>query len=200
MIKLRIPNSSVRSLVKAFKPTQKKLEGLGVFIISQIRRRHASHGMSGGKYWKRKKRDDGRAVLTGRTGKLLDSWFTYSTLTDSGGRVVVANPVPFCHVHELGTKGKGGKLPTIVPRKAKALFIPLSSRAQTSVLGAASISGRNIRVATRGRKTKAGGRTPLVYGKDFVLAKKVDIPPRPQLPVSDREILEQGKFVAAWRQ
>ena len=102
-------------------------------------------------------------------------------------------------VHQFGTKGKGGTLPTIVPKRAKALFIPLSPRAARSERippsGPAAKGGK----VQRKTATKQGGKirmTKLEYGKDFLLLQKVDIHPRPFLRMSRMDLEEIGEIMA----
>jgi phage gpG-like protein len=95
-------------------------------------------------------------------------------------------------VLQWGTKGKQaegvgwGRKPTIVPRRAKALFIPLTQRARASV----RVSGPPpMRVyKKKGRKGRPGTVVDLQKGVDFILVSKVDLPPRPflRLARSDR--------------
>lgn len=94
-------------------------------------------------------------------------------------------------IHQLGTVGKGGLLPSIKPINAKALFIP------TSGAGAKSILRGGKRVAIVKRKGKEvikdlkQGSGKLT--KDFLFVQKVDINPRPYLRLTEgnkRELAE----------
>jgi len=96
-------------------------------------------------------------------------------------------------IHQFGTVGARaadvgqGTLPTIRPVRAKALFIPLTTRAQKSVRVG---SGPKI---TRMGSRKAKGTNvmfDLVPGVDFIFLKKADIPPRPFLRVSRKNAEE----------
>jgi len=148
---------------------------LGVFMEQQVKRRFSSQGVSGGKRWQPKRINDGRAILTGRTGALLNSFFSVSLFRPSTGtsEIAVGSAVSYAHVHQLGTIGKGGVLPSIFPKRAKALWIPLNDKA-----------------ARMGTYSQG-----LVHGRDFIFAKKVDIPPRPMLPDSPNERQEQEEFI-----
>lgn len=95
-------------------------------------------------------------------------------------------------VLQFGTKGKGGKLPTIVPKNAKALFIPLTMLAEKSVRVSNMAGGGGIRKL---RKTPARrkGKTvlvDLVKGKDFIFRSKVDIVGREFLHMSAGNLSE----------
>jgi phage gpG-like protein len=100
-------------------------------------------------------------------------------------------------VHQFGTKGKGGKLPTIVPKQAKALFIPLTPLAARSSRVVENAKGKTARKTA----VRRGGRQlfqDLEKGVDFLLVSKVDIVARPFLRVSRKnmqgivQIIEEG--------
>jgi phage gpG-like protein len=150
-------------------------QACGTFLEQQVKRRFATQGLSGGARWQPKRIKDGRAILTGRTGALLNSFFAVSLVRKSTGmsEIAVGSSMRYAAIHQLGTVGKGGVLPSIFPRRAKALWIPLNDRA--------------ARLGTYSQG--------LVYGKDFVFAKRVDIPPRPMLPNSKQERQDQEEFV-----
>jgi phage gpG-like protein len=150
-------------------------QATGTFLEQQVKKRFATQGLSGGMRWLPKRIKDGRAILTGRTGALLNSFFAVSMFrkSTSTNEIAIGSSLPYAKVHQLGTVGKGGILPSIFPRKAKALWIPLNDRA--------------ARLGTYSQG--------LVHGRDFVFAKKVDIPPRPMLPDSKAEKQDQEAFV-----
>lgn len=85
---------------------------------------------------------------------------------------------PAALMQQLGTVGKGGKLPTIRPRKAKALYIPKSPQGASAVDASGHVTG---------------DLDDLEAGKDYIFVKKVDIWPRPFLRISrkNREELAQ---------
>lgn len=172
--------------------TDETVAGVGTLLTQQVKERFKTQGKSGNVVWPSKKISDGRSILTGRSAGLLNS-FMY--VREGRTRVSVLSSLPYAKVHQLGTWGKGGQLPTIRPVRAKMLFIPLNDRAASSVAiqRAVVIGGRGtfrrMRVATR------GGPSPLKFGRDFVFAKKVDIPARPMLPDGDHERRDQVQFV-----
>jgi len=96
-------------------------------------------------------------------------------------------------VHQFGTVGADapdvgqGTLPTIKPVRAKALFIPLTPRAQKSVRVK---SGPKVIRQGSGKKKGKTINFDLVPGVDFIFLKKVDIPPRPFLRVSRKNAEE----------
>lgn len=169
MAKFRVRITSITPL-RPRVATPERLEAIGVFLVQQVKKRFATRGLSGGVSWPKKARNDGRAILTGRTGALLNSFFSVIVGRNA---VAVASSTPYAKVHQLGTIGKGGKLPTIRPRRAKALWIPMNDRAARFGPGAPGL-----------RK-----------GKDFFFARKVDIPPRPMLPDGSDEKKAQVEFV-----
>lgn len=103
-------------------------------------------------------------------------------------------------VHQWGTKGAQaegvgqGKLDTIRPKKAKALFIPTSPRAAKSVriLTPSPRGPRPLRVF----RGKGGEEDVMKKGKDFIFVSKVDVPPRPFLRVSRRNLEEITQLFA----
>ena len=213
--RLIVEEGEVKRLLEKFRPTVDKLTRVSVFMREQVDERFQTHGASSGQPWPSPKwrkaigADDGRALLVGPRSYLRDqSWFNYG----ENKSAVVASDATYSHVQEVGTIGKGGLMPDIVPVKAKALFIPTSSR------GESSVAQGGIRRATRGPKIRGTQVfTPLVKGRlkdgelqrwdektgtykpgvpDFIFLKKVSIPPRPMLPVSNNEIQEAVEFAA----
>lgn len=57
----------------------------------------------------------------------LGSSFYFRREPNKGARstMLFGNSAPYARIHELGTVGRGGELPDIVPKNAKALTIPL---------------------------------------------------------------------------
>jgi phage gpG-like protein len=130
------------------------------------------------------------------TGTHLHDSITHGTDPDGpwvGSTFIGAN------VHQFGTKGKGGRLPPIVPKKAKALFIPLTPLAAKSVGAFEAAAGRpgGIRKVRKGVRRRGGRRTfvDLEKGKDFILVQKVEIPPRPFLRVSPQNLSEIAEII-----
>ena len=106
---------------------------------------------------------DGEQGLIRRTGNLTRQLNAQTAIRESGTTaddlqvrfgVFDQKTLQYARVHELGTVGKGGSLPDIVPRRAKFLKVPI----------------RNTGTAAR----------PTVRGKvvGFLSLKKVSIPPR----------------------
>jgi phage gpG-like protein len=183
---------------------------LGREIVAQIKRRFVNHGPPDGPPWQTKwvkaiGADDGRAVLTGQSGRLANSW----EVEVAGNKVTVYTAIPYAHVHQLGTTKYGGPIPTIRPKTARALFIPLTDRAITSMRYGGHGGVPVVRLPTRGKKLKSGEFAPLKKGRltkegkleywdakeevwkagkpDFIFLRKVDIRPRPMLPTSQQE-------------
>jgi len=166
-MRFRIPDSEVVNLIARWMPTQDHMTALAVFAHQQVKDRHETQGASGGTPWPQKVMkslgyDDGRAILTGPSAKMLLSWFSYGEVNGSIGRAVTANDQSYSFVHELGTEGKGGKLPTIRPKTAKALFIPITDRA---IAWYKAKSGSSVRL----RRTATGWKTetaPATFGPE----------------------------------
>lgn len=136
--------------------------------------------------------DKSRARPLYHTGSHLHTSITSGTTADSAW---VGSSMRGSRALQFGTVGKKadgvgqGKLPTIVPRNAKALFIPLTPRAAASV----RVAGPPVRRVFR---KKGRGKAPptvvdLQRGVDFLLVSKVDLPPRPflRLSASDKQAL-----------
>lgn len=191
---------------------QKKMTLIGMLLLQQVKDRFKTRGGSGGSPWPARMFKTQNHALMNKTGALLRS-FKISTTDHS---VTVSSNLIYARLHQLGTVGKGGTLPTIRPRKAKALFIPLTDRAEKSVaMGVSGPRGGRMRV---GVKLRGKIATPfdLVPGRikdgvlqkqdrdgewvdgvpDFIFLRKVDIAPRPMLPDSSMEKLEQTKTIA----
>jgi hypothetical protein len=127
----RIPDKEIRKVIDRCRPTEPVMEATAFYMVQLTHDRFLTQGQSGGVPWigKRVKswgHDDGRAILTGPSGELLGSFQGYGT---DAGRAVCFSDAPHSHVQQVGTVGKGGALPTIVPKRAKALFIPITDRA-----------------------------------------------------------------------
>lgn len=130
----RIPDKEIRKLIDRCRPTEPVMEATAFYMVQLTHDRFLTQGRSGGVPWVGKQvkkwgHDDGRAILTGATGELLGSFQGYGT---DAGQAVCFSDAPHSRVHQLGTAGKGGTLPTIVPKRAKALFIPITDRAAHS--------------------------------------------------------------------
>jgi hypothetical protein len=157
-VRFYISQSEIIRLLAKWTPTPDRMSALGFYAHQQIRDRHATQGASGGAPWapkafKQLGYDDGRAILTGYTGKMLNLWHSYGEVGPNGnGKATVANDAPYSFVMEKGTKGKGGTLPDIVPVRAKALFIPVTDRA---IAYSRFKAGQSVRL----RKTPTGYKT-----------------------------------------
>lgn len=131
MFILRLKSGEENRIGKQYRNSQAKMNTLGLFMLEQVKLRFETAGVSGGEPWapkwlKKIGADDGRAILTGPTGDLLNSFSGYGL---DGHRAIVDSVSPYARIHQLGTVGKGGVLPTIRPKTAKALFIPLTDKA-----------------------------------------------------------------------
>ena len=161
-------------------------------LIKQRRERFVSEGTSdGGTPWPKHRHDPGKNVLTGG-GQLRDlvefeverrpQGFTV-TMFSAPGMELVSN------VHQFGTTiGKD-----IVPKTARALFIPTSGRGRRSFLRV-SPGGKRVRIGTKGNRrglaptevslkpSKPGGSS----GGDFVLVNRI-----PATPEKDNRAIQQ---------
>ncbi len=128
-----------------------------------------------------------------RTGANILNTLTHAVTANSfwvGSRFIGAR------VHQYGTVGKGGLLPSIRPVRAKALFIPMSHRgAKSDIFNTPDATPEHPR---RMVKVKRGGLIrfqQLKQGKDFMLLQKVDIRPRRFLKLTGagrRELIQAG--------
>ncbi len=132
-----------------------------------------------------------------KNGSHLHSSITHGT--EGSGVAWVGSTMKGSAVLLLGTVGKRaegvgqGVKRTIEPKNAKALFIPLSVRAQNAVRIGGKVGARRV-VGTKGGKAKKGRRgnqfVDLKKGEDFILVSKVDLPPRPFLRLSKGNLAE----------
>lgn len=216
MFRLKLKSESAAKLQEQWKPVSLRNELLGQFLLSQIERRFQTQGASGGTPWARKKFDDGRSILAGRTAALRRGFAAVATAKG----VSITNDQPYFDAQNYGA--------TIVPRKAKALFIPLSDRAASSQrlsgppAGAARsaygmrMSQAPFRTATRGPKLKANALfyKPLIQSRikngvmekltdkgwlpgrgDYMFLMKAVIPKREMLPTSPQEQADAKAFI-----
>lgn len=126
----RIPDSQIRKVIDRCRPSDPVMEATAFYMVQLTHDRFLTQGQSGGVAWlgKRAKswgHDDGRAILTGPSGELLGSFQGYG----QDGQAVCFSDAPHSYIQQVGTVGKGGAAPTIVPKRAKALFIPITDRA-----------------------------------------------------------------------
>ena len=165
------------------------------------------------------------------TGKHLDDHLEYGH--DATG-VWVKTEGPGAAVQQEGTVGASaagvgaGKRPTIKPVYAKALFIPLTMKAEDltsrqrsgasdTVMGVQAERERLKELQGRARKDKRNADAiakqearvaeavanrkalGLIWGVDYVWASKVDIPPRPFLRISAGNAKEIAQVVEGKR-
>lgn len=186
-----------RSLAIRLAPTTAKMQRIADKAQQQVNERFETGGVSGGVAWPPGK------MPTGKSPPLSGLQSTFHTAS-SHGEALVASGYFVTLVHHLGTRGKGGILPDIVPVHAKALFIPLTQLGKESY---EAMKGRSpkartiyagishVEPASQDPTAAAGpGMGTAVYGKDFIFLSKVALPPRPQLPTSDHERAELATF------
>jgi len=189
IVKAALDISSFKKSIKAHTyPTADKMQKIADKAKRQVDDRFASGGSSGDATWPPGKMPMGKKPPL---GGLQD---TYKA-TAKESQAVVATPSWIALVHHLGTTGKGGILATIVPRYAKALYIPLTP------LGITSYEARKMQAPVM-KTVFAGlpyiekpkwshelfGGGEAKQGIDFIFLKRVDLPPRRQLPTSSHEI------------
>lgn len=207
----KLANREMTALTPGAIPDEAK-RAVGVLLVQQVKERFATQGESGGERWPRRNplfsMGNDRAVLTGLTGELLES-FRYEI---DGNRIMVYSDSPYAHVHQLGTTGKGGVLEPIKPVKAKALWIPLTEKARK-----ASLAMRIKRDGSSMAETPFNLKRGRIYKgmiqvldkrykpprwkaglPDFIFLSKVDVPPRRMLPTSDREQEAQMALIASF--
>ncbi len=127
---VRYNRKDVKRLYSLLLPAAQVMDLVGLHMAQQVKTRFATHGASAGIPWAGKAMaafgyHDGRAILTGASGELLNSFYGYG----EGSQAIAASDCQHSLVHQLGTVGKGGKLPDIRPKRAKALFIPITDKA-----------------------------------------------------------------------
>ena len=190
---LEIDAQEIRRIVSRFIPTTEKMEAIGFFLTQQTRSRFVARGAPD-KPWPSLKwltkigRDDGRALLTGKSGDLLRSF--HNTATEN--TATTGSDSKYALIHQVGTVGAFGSLPDIRPKKAKSLWIPISDKAQDIGPVKTASSMRRESDLIRGQ-IKNGKLVP--PNADYIFLKVVKIAPRPMLPNSEPERAEQGRFV-----
>ena len=177
-------------------------------LLRQRRDLFASKGQSDfGKPWPAHRGDSSRQVLTD-TGKLRDLVeFEVQTRT-TGFRITMFSAPGLelvSNVHQFGTKlGKD-----IVPKTAKALFIPTSGRGRKSFLRV-SPEGKRVRIGTKGNRQgknpqevdlkqpgtiKSGKRKGEQTKGDFVLVSRI-----PATPEKDNRAIQQRQHFRVTKQ
>jgi phage gpG-like protein len=197
-VKLVLAPGELWRIRQRFMPTRQKMEPIADLLKSQVDQRFETEGASGGIAWAHPKwiesigKPDGRKLLHGRTGALRESWQSEAS---ENSAAVFSNSIAAA-VAQAGTRGKGGDLPDIVPKRAKKLFIPLTDRAASAT--PVTAFGIKRREALDGQPlvkgTIKGGRLD-PPNADFLLLSKVSIPPRPQLPDGNAEREKQTDVV-----
>lgn len=137
----------------------------------------------------------GTARTAGRSGALMRS-IELARIDDKTFVVTAGGPgVPYAGIHEYGTVGKGGLLPSIRPKNPNgALTVPLLPQ----------YVGRRARefpdlhvVKPEGSKFAflANYRNELAY----ILLKRVDIKPRPYLEPATKDVAKEANLMARVR-
>jgi hypothetical protein len=176
------------SLKTRLHASQSKMQRIGNAAHEQIQDRFRTSGASGGSTWPPTVTELGKVPPL---GSIADSFVVEA----QDGSASVGSEGHWAARMHLGTIGKGGILPDVVPVNAKALFIPLTlagvlhyeaykarGPVVTSIYG-----GINTIYVPKFQKHSFVGIPQAVYGTDYVFAQKSSLPPRPQLPVSDHE-------------
>lgn len=170
MLTYRLADGELDRITSDFNPTQQDMENLAFFLLQQVEDRFRTQGGSGGKPWPARSPitmagNKGRAMMTGRSARLRESFVQFVQGGDGSWVVGVESTVPYAHVHQVGTEKYGGPIPTIKPKTAKALFIPITDRAASSdrLEGKPAAALRRVhggrtslgplRAANRGRKS-----------------------------------------------
>lgn len=197
-----VKGKSLSSTLKKLLPNIKKLEAITSFAYTQVHDRFKSLGQSGGIKW------DENWLGNNNNYQKLWEFFDYYAKNNTTGIVYCWHP--HADVQEYGTKGKGGLFQTIRPKKAKALFIPISDLAKKYAFAAAHRSARMQRnlagswvmvkrliKMTDLKKGRFGENGLEVWNEtteeyepgipDFIFLAKSDIKARPMLPTSLNE-------------
>jgi phage gpG-like protein len=169
----KLDRDQLKEVVGAFPPSDEDMRAFGFFMVQQIDDRFESAGASGGESWPPKKSwswgvNDGRAILTGPSARLRESFDSRV----EGGTVIVWSDDPKSAVHQQGTEKYGGPIPTIRPKKAKALFIPLNDHAARSI----RMTGPPAALIRAGGKMEAMPEPTDPKGKPVVRARRRHIP------------------------
>lgn len=186
-------SSLVAFLKRRLEPSAPKMAQIADFAQGQVRERFQTGGVSGGRAW------PPGVMPTGKRPPLAGLETSYHRRAEYGVAVVASSDFR-AYVNDVGTIGKGGLLPDLVPRKARAMYIPLTQ------VGLQAYWERNSAAPTidTGYGTYYIERPTRMFfepvqeaekGVDFIFLAKAAIPPRPQLPTSDREIEALGDFV-----
>lgn len=185
-MRLSLSQDALKEALGPMTPTEDEMRALGVLLEGQVDDRFRTGGLSGSANWPPRRLDQmgggsGRALMTGRSAALRESFKSDVDIQDNKFSVSVYSDVPYAGVHQQGTTKYGGPIPTIKPKTAKALFIPITDRAAASerVVGIPAAHLRRLhgraarydplRVATRGRRItlkQTERRGGLIEGED----------------------------------
>lgn len=129
----------------------------------------------------------------GRSGALMRS-IEMARVSGTHFVVEAGGPgVPYAGVQELGTVGKGGTLPSIVPRRVKWLTIPMESK----YVGRRATEFDDLRFVPYNSKMaalmNAGGQ------RAYLLVKRVDIKPRPYLQPAAADAAKEERLLSRLR-
>jgi phage gpG-like protein len=197
--KLVLADGELAKIRQRFMPSREKMEPVSALLKSQIRQRFETHGESGGVYWPSRRQDvlgisRGYSVLRGPRDRLYNSW---ENEADESSAVCASN-MPAAILHQLGTIGKGGELPTLRPKSGKKyIYWPLTDRAHDGwrpYLIRGRIAGVGFSGTRSGRYRFVGQRIEPPEA-DYLLVKTADLPPRPMLPDGNAESEAQTDLV-----
>ncbi len=182
------------ALNNRLRPTAAKMALIGDFVLQQIRQRFSSAGASGGIHW------PATVTEAGKKPPLAGLEYGYRRRS-SEGECSVGTGDFRAYVAQLGTIGKGGSLPDVVPTKAKALFMPLTNVGlhyywtMKSRHPVAPVLGGGYYFYERPTRLYGGHPGEAIEGTDFIWRRKKADPPRPQLPDSAAEMADLKTFV-----
>lgn len=189
-------NSLAAALAARLAPTQSKMSLIADFEMGQVRARFQTAGASGGTHW------PPTVTPAGKKPPLMGLEGTYRRAAGDGWATVGSGDFR-AYVAHLGTKGKGGSLPDVVPTKAKVLFIPLTNVGlhyywtMKSKHPVAPVLGGGHYFYERPTRIFGGHPGEAIRDVDYIFRPSKADPPRPQLPTSDGELAALKDFVAS---
>lgn len=199
MVTATLPKSEIQQkIVNRVKANAEKMRKISDFMMEQVQERYRSAGSSGGTPW------PATATPRGHKPPLQNLEKTWSARNDEN-TATVASDSWIALVQHLGTQGKGGDLPTIVPKHAAKLFVPLTDKGLDHYLAFKQRAPviRHVYAGTATIEKPKFSRFSFVgqddakYGVDWILCDHVDLPPRKQIPSADVEREKLGDFVLA---
>lgn len=166
------------AMVDRHLPTTSRMEAVGRLLHGQVEERFSSQGGSGDVSWppvKLPPRAGNPALST------LESTFTDrgSAEGDGMGEAEVGSDYPHIKTHQFGA--------TIVPRRAKALWVPISEKAKLMSRYGNAPYMRIEKGQFKGLRLLQSAAGELKQGIDFLFLKRAVIPARPMLPNSANE-------------